>query len=137
MAAWGGGRHKPQTNADIYSTPHASAHLRPRRALPLSCSQVERFRDSELAAMRLEEALKFRSQMAAERQELDRMHADRLSKLRSREEEMVDKLRRQQVSVCVFWGVHEAWVGGGERIAFLGGGDGGQATAVLGGLDGI
>lgn len=35
--------------------------------------------------------------MEGERLELDRMHHERLSKLRQREEEMTDKLRRQQV----------------------------------------
>ncbi|GAX79257.1 hypothetical protein CEUSTIGMA_g6697.t1 [Chlamydomonas eustigma] len=61
--------------------------------------QVERVREVEVAAVRLEEAVKFRKQMEGERLELDRMHHDRLSKLRQREEEMMDKLRRQQRDV--------------------------------------
>lgn len=47
--------------------------------------------------MRLEEAARYRKQMESERLELDRMHHERLAKLRQREEEMMDKLRRQQV----------------------------------------
>ena len=37
-------------------------------------------------------------QAEGERMELERLHNDRLSKLRQREEETMDKLRRQQVS---------------------------------------
>lgn len=37
--------------------------------------------------------------LPGERQELERLHSERLSKLRTREEEMGDKLKRQQVGV--------------------------------------
>jgi hypothetical protein len=59
--------------------------------------QVERIREMEVAAARLDEASKARRAMEAERLELDRLHSERLAKLRQREEEMTDKLRRQQV----------------------------------------
>ncbi|KAG2494257.1 hypothetical protein HYH03_007612 [Edaphochlamys debaryana] len=61
--------------------------------------QVERIREMEVAAARLDEAAKARRAMEAERLELDRMHSERLGKLRQREEEMMDKLRRQQRDV--------------------------------------
>ncbi|KXZ50853.1 hypothetical protein GPECTOR_14g105 [Gonium pectorale] len=61
--------------------------------------QVERIREMEVAAARLDEAAKARRAMEAERLELDRMHSERLAKLRQREEETMDKLRRQQRDV--------------------------------------
>ncbi|GIL76032.1 hypothetical protein Vretimale_5680 [Volvox reticuliferus] len=61
--------------------------------------QVERIREMEVAAARLDEASKARRAMEAERLELDRLHSERLAKLRLREEEMMDKLRRQQRDV--------------------------------------
>ncbi|EFJ49212.1 basal body protein [Volvox carteri f. nagariensis] len=61
--------------------------------------QVERIREMEVAAARLDEASKARRAMEAERLELDRLHSERLTKLRQREEEMMDKLRRQQRDV--------------------------------------
>ena len=69
----------------------------PRHA---SRCQVERIREMEVSAARLDEASKARRQLEAERLELDRMHAERLAKLRAREEEMMEKLRRQQVGWC-------------------------------------
>lgn len=60
-------------------------------------AQVERIREMEVAAARLDEASKARRQLEGERLELDRLHGERLAKLRTREEEMLDKLRRQQV----------------------------------------
>ncbi|PNH04643.1 Oral-facial-digital syndrome 1 [Tetrabaena socialis] len=59
--------------------------------------QVERIREMEVAAARLDEAAKARRAMEAERLELDHLHSERLTKLRQREEEMMDKLRRQQM----------------------------------------
>ncbi|GFR48611.1 hypothetical protein Agub_g10522 [Astrephomene gubernaculifera] len=61
--------------------------------------QVERIREMEVAAARLDEAAKARRAMEAERLELERLHGERLGKLRQREEEMLDKLRRQQRDV--------------------------------------
>ncbi|KAG2450805.1 hypothetical protein HYH02_004642 [Chlamydomonas schloesseri] len=61
--------------------------------------QVERVREMEVAAARLDEASKARRALEAERLELDRLHSERLTKLRQREEEMMDKLRRQQRDV--------------------------------------
>lgn len=61
--------------------------------------QVSRVRDVEIAAVRLEEAMKHRKSSESERLELDRMHQDRLSKLRQREEDLMDKLRQQQRDV--------------------------------------
>ncbi|PNW70050.1 hypothetical protein CHLRE_17g703600v5 [Chlamydomonas reinhardtii] len=61
--------------------------------------QVERVREMEVAAARLDEASKARRALEAERLELDRLHGERLAKLRQREEEMMDKLRRQQRDV--------------------------------------
>ena len=64
---------------------------------------MERVREMEVAAARLDEASKARRALEAERLELDRLHGERLAKLRQREEEMMDKLRRQQVG-CAGWG---------------------------------
>ena len=61
--------------------------------------QVTRVRDVEIAAVRLEEAMKHRKSSESERLELDRMHQERLSKLRQREEDLMDKLRSQQRDV--------------------------------------
>ncbi|GLC50250.1 oxidative DNA demethylase [Pleodorina starrii] len=61
--------------------------------------QVERIREMEVAAARLDEASKARRAMESERLELERLHSERLTKLRQREEEMTDKLRRQQRDV--------------------------------------
>lgn len=45
-------------------------------------------RDVELAAVRLDEASKGRAALEKERLELDRLHHERLAKLRAREEEV-------------------------------------------------
>ena len=61
--------------------------------------RVTRVREVEVAAVRLEEAMKHRKSTESERLELDRMHQERLSKLRQREEDLMDKLRQQQRDV--------------------------------------
>ncbi|MEW5300111.1 MAG: hypothetical protein WDW36_003065 [Sanguina aurantia] len=61
--------------------------------------QVSRVREVELAAVRLDEASKGRVALDKERLELDRVHHERLAKLRAREEEVGERLRRQQRDV--------------------------------------
>eukprot|EP00873_Tetraselmis_striata_P011607 jgi/Tetstr1/431871/TSEL_021361.t1 len=61
--------------------------------------QVERVRELEVSAVRLEEAAKYRRALEEERQELEKIHAERQAKLREREEAQSERLRRQQRDV--------------------------------------
>ncbi|KAL6750649.1 hypothetical protein V8C86DRAFT_789390 [Haematococcus lacustris] len=61
--------------------------------------QVERIRGVEVPAARLEEGVKWRKALEGERMELERLHSERLAKLRAREEESNDKIKRQQREV--------------------------------------
>ncbi|WIA40584.1 hypothetical protein OEZ86_013925 [Tetradesmus obliquus] len=62
-------------------------------------ARVARIREVELAAARQEAAAKYRQQLEADRQELERIHSERLARLAAREEAVGEKLRRQQRDV--------------------------------------
>ena len=55
--------------------------------------QVRRVRDYEVGQARLEEAAKHRRHLADAREELERVHAERLRKLRAREESQMERVR--------------------------------------------
>ncbi|KAK9829063.1 hypothetical protein WJX72_003703 [[Myrmecia] bisecta] len=61
--------------------------------------QVERVRELELSAVRLEEADRHRKALEGEREALDRLHQAKLGKLREREELTTERLQRQQRDV--------------------------------------
>eukprot|EP00879_Flechtneria_rotunda_P022160 GHRR01023383.1.p1 GENE.GHRR01023383.1~~GHRR01023383.1.p1 ORF type:complete len:390 (+),score=179.75 GHRR01023383.1:188-1357(+) len=61
--------------------------------------RVARLKGMELAAARQEMQAKYRQQYELERMELERVHADRLARLAAREEQVTEKLRRQQRDV--------------------------------------
>ena len=56
--------------------------------------QVRRVRDHEVGQARLEEAAKHSRQLAEAREELERVHAERLRKLRAREESQLERVRQ-------------------------------------------
>eukprot|EP00878_Enallax_costatus_P034253 GHUV01037968.1.p1 GENE.GHUV01037968.1~~GHUV01037968.1.p1 ORF type:complete len:337 (+),score=129.16 GHUV01037968.1:1170-2180(+) len=62
-------------------------------------ARVARMKEVELAAVRQEAAAKYRQQLELDRAELERIHADRLARLAAREDEVSEKLRRQQRDV--------------------------------------
>lgn len=58
-------------------------------------SQVDRVRQFELGAARMEEATRYRRQLEDAREDLERVHAERLEQLRRREESQRERLQRQ------------------------------------------
>ena len=61
--------------------------------------QVRRVRDHEVGQARLEEAAKHRRQIKEAREELERVHAERLRKLRAREESQTERVRAAEASL--------------------------------------
>jgi len=61
--------------------------------------QVRRVRDHEIGQARLEEASKHRRQITQAREELERVHAERLRKLRAREESQTERVRAAETSL--------------------------------------
>ena len=61
--------------------------------------QVRRVRDYEVGQARLEEAAKHRRHLADAREELERVHAERLRKLRAREESQMERVRSAEAAL--------------------------------------
>ena len=61
--------------------------------------QVRRVRDHEVGQARLEEGAKHRRQIKEAREELERVHAERLRKLRAREESQTERVRAAEASL--------------------------------------
>ena len=61
--------------------------------------QVRRVRDHEVGQARLEEAAKHRRQIKEAREELERVHAERLRKLRAREESQTERVSAAEASL--------------------------------------
>ena len=61
--------------------------------------QVRRVRDYEVGQARLEEGAKHRRQLADAREELERVHAERLRKLRAREESQMERVRAAEAAL--------------------------------------
>jgi hypothetical protein len=58
--------------------------------------QVERVRQFEVGAARMEEAAQYRRQLEAAREDLERVHAERLEQLRRREESHRERLQSRE-----------------------------------------
>jgi hypothetical protein len=61
--------------------------------------QVERVRQFEVGAARMEEATRYRRQLEDARKDLERVHAERLEQLRRREESHRERLQRREKAV--------------------------------------
>ena len=59
---------------------------------------VRRVREHEVTQARLEEASKHRRNLAEAREDLERVHSDRLQKLRAREEAQIERVRAAECS---------------------------------------
>lgn len=58
-------------------------------------AEISRIRDFEIAALKIEEAEKYRLKMEAYREELEKMYLDKVNKLRERERDTIERCKQQ------------------------------------------